>query len=150
MTALPRVAIRLSMPNEMGLVSPIRQFLGHVVREQGFGEEPAHDIEIAVSEALTNVVEHGYPPPPAVHRIDVECEVDAQRCVITLRDEGKVFDPVTAPIASISEQRRERDFHLGTLYIRRCVDEIHYATRDGRNTLTLIRYRERARQTASR
>ena len=147
------VSIHLSLPSDMGLISSIRQFVGQVVREQGFGEEDAHDVEIALSEALTNVVEHGYPPHNTAFRVDVACEIDGQKCVLTLHDEGKVFDPVSATIPPISEQRRERDFHLGTFYIRRCMDDVHYTTRDRKNTLTMTKFRgsrRASKQTADR
>lgn len=136
------VSIKLSLPSDMTLISTIRQFVGQVVRERGFEEEAAHDVEIALSEALTNVVEHGYPPNPA-HRVDVACDIDLDKCLLTLRDEGKVFDPLTAKIPPITEQRRERDFHLGTFYIKRCMDEIHYSSRGGVNTLVMTRFRHR-------
>ncbi len=135
------VSIHLSLPSDMELISSIRQFVGQVARKQGFGEEDAHDVEIALSEALTNVVEHGYPPHNTAYRVDVTCEIDASKCVLILHDEGKVFDPVSATIPPISEQRRERDFHLGTFYIRRCMDDVHYATRAQKNTLTMTKFR---------
>lgn len=139
---MSQVSIRLSMPNNLALVSSIRQFIGQVVREQGFPDEPAHDIEIALSEALTNVVEHGYPPQTQAYRIDVSCEIDHHKCVLTLHDEGKVFDPATAEIPPIAQQRRTRDFHLGTFYIKRCMDDIHYTSHAQRgNTLTMTKFR---------
>lgn len=147
------VSIKLSMPSNLALVSPIRQFIGQVVREEHFGEEGAHDIEIALSEALTNVVEHGYPKQASSYRIDVVCEIDAQKCVLILKDAGKVFDPVSAKIPPIHQQRRDRDFHLGTFYMKRCMDDLKYVSRaaDG-NVLTMTKFRNarHARQTADR
>ncbi len=141
--------LKITIPSDLNLISPLRQFVAQVLREHGFDEEAVHDVEIALSEALTNVIEHNYQLTGS-YRLDVTCIIARDKCTIEVHDEGRAFDPTTVEVPPIQEQRTKRDYHLGMMYIRRCVDELHYTAIPGGNTLTMVKYRSAAKARLSR
>ena len=64
-------------------------------READLGEEDLFALEIAVAEALTNVVRHAYenePPGPDGKDIEVRLRIDADELRVDVRDWGEKFE----------------------------------------------------------
>jgi serine/threonine-protein kinase RsbW len=117
----------------------IRDFIGEACREAGVGTSDSRGIQLAVDEACSNVVEHGYagkPPGP----IRVSFEAGGERIAVVVADRGRPFDPADAPVADVVSDWEKRPIGgLGWHLIRQLVDEIGYES-DGAagNRLTLI------------
>jgi CheY-like chemotaxis protein/anti-sigma regulatory factor (Ser/Thr protein kinase) len=107
----------------------------------------AHDaceaVRLAVEEACTNIIEHGYPnDAPGPIRLSVEA--DAGQITITISDDAPVFDPAGAPPPDLSSDWQERPIGgLGWHFIRSMMDEVRYVPGPrGGNILTLIKRTE--------
>jgi serine/threonine-protein kinase RsbW len=95
-------------------------------------------LELAVDEACTNVMEHGYPgDKPGPITIVFECDGDEVR--VRIVDHGKPFSPDLAPRPdTLSGWNRRHPGGLGWHLIRSVVDRLHYDIgADGTNRLTL-------------
>lgn len=83
--------IRLRIPSDPKYLSSIRRAIRSIANSAGFAESMADDIEVSVSEAVANAIEHGSP-----HRkqnaVVVECRVDSDKLTIRVCDEGRGFD----------------------------------------------------------
>jgi serine/threonine-protein kinase RsbW len=86
-----RLTVRLDLPREAGSVPAVRRLLRcalsvlHVERSSG------EDLEIAITEACANVVDHA----TGAETFEVSLDVATDRCSIDVRDDGPGFDPET-------------------------------------------------------
>ena len=123
----------------------IREFIEKACREAGMGEPAAFDLKLAVDEACSNIVEHGYAgmEPGAIR---VAFDSDAERAAVTITDRGQAFAPGEAPAPDLDAGWKDMRIGglgvgLGWHLIRKSVDRIAYE-RDpgGSNRLTLIKF----------
>jgi anti-sigma regulatory factor (Ser/Thr protein kinase) len=49
---------------------------------------------MAVDEALTNIIEHGYAYAGDQHQIEIICETEPERFLITISDDSPAFNPL--------------------------------------------------------
>ncbi|HHW13935.1 MAG TPA: anti-sigma F factor [Firmicutes bacterium] len=88
-----------------------------------------HDLRVAVSETVTNVVVHAY--PKRAGRVVVEAWVEAGRLIVTVQDWGKGFDP-----AAVAEPDPEEEhMGIGLQIVRACMDKVEIDSAPGRGTL---------------
>ena len=100
----------------------------------------ADALELAVDEACTNIIEHGYGGMNAGPlTLTIECDAGGARVSVT--DRGKPFAPDSAPpVDRDGSWRTRRAGGVGWHLIRSIVDDVAYQTRaDGTNRLTLVK-----------
>ena len=125
----------------------IRELVESLARTVNFPDVTIYDLVLAVDEAATNIVVHGYKSgdastprqrPPGIIEVDTRYEEPALR--VTLRDQAPAFDPTAAPVQSELPPLDERmPGGLGIFLMRKTMDELHYRrTADGWNELTLV------------
>ncbi|MEI7907638.1 MAG: ATP-binding protein, partial [Bacteroidota bacterium] len=61
----------LSIPSQTERLNDVREFVSGLARVHGFAEDDINKIAIAVDEACTNIIKHGYNFAPD-KKIDVE------------------------------------------------------------------------------
>jgi serine/threonine-protein kinase RsbW len=107
--------------------------------EGGVPEDAAFAIRLAVEEAFTNVVRHGYGKGPGPIR--VRLEVDASSVSATLVDRAPPFDPANAPRPDLEGEIEDRaEGGLGWHLIRQMMDEVRYRpVPDGGNEVTMVK-----------
>ena len=76
-----------------GSIAVVRNQVATLARECGLDARGVGDVKLAVSEAVTNAVVHGYRNGPG--RIHVSAEVVAGELVIGVRDDGDGMRPRT-------------------------------------------------------
>lgn len=132
----------IQTPGEMHYLHRIREFVAGIAEEAGISDQDIENIELAVDEACTNVIEHGYDPNEPNKDITIRMEIDSVKLVLTIIDRGKPFDPRSKKQADIKQLiDMKRDGGLGISLIKRTMDEIDYRTTpDGQNELILIKY----------
>ena len=97
------------------------------------------DLVLAVDEAATNIILHGYKDKPGV--IDIEISRKPDSISISLRDMAPSFDPTQVPPPDLSLPLEMRPpGHLGLHIIKHMVDELIYnIPPSGGNRLILIK-----------
>jgi serine/threonine-protein kinase RsbW len=85
----PRLEMTVSLPRQSHSVPVIRRLAAQILRAFGVDADDIHDVELAISEACANVIQHavdsdGY---------EVSIELAADRCAITVLDRGEGFEP---------------------------------------------------------
>lgn len=118
----------------------IRDFIEDACRRSGVERSAAFDVKLAVDEACSNIVEHGY-AGKAPGPIRVSFDAGGDRIVVAITDRGLAFDPKDAAAPDLdSDWERRRIGGLGWHLIRRSVDAMDYDTnREDGNRLTLIK-----------
>jgi serine/threonine-protein kinase RsbW len=79
----------LMFPREALSVPVTRRVLGDTLGRLGVDEDCIGDLLLAVTEACTNVLQHGGPS----HRYEVVASIDRSRCLVEVLDSGRGFDP---------------------------------------------------------
>jgi serine/threonine-protein kinase RsbW len=106
----------------------------------GLQRAKSDDIQIALAEAINNVVEHAYPDDPT-GLISIQCRMNAQRVDIEVHDAGVPFANGRPPrganpnLSGPVEHLPEGGF--GWLLIRSLAQDIFYDRHCGANALTL-------------
>ncbi len=122
----------------------IRRFVEEHATSAGFSGERLDDLVLAVDEAATNIVLHGYKDygDPASAVTEVYVRFKAPVFSVTLRDRARPFDPTATPVVDELPPLSERGpGGLGIFLIRKTMDEFRYRrTPDGWNELTLAIY----------
>ena len=98
-----------------------------------------YDLQLAVDEAVTNVIVHGYRGRRG--NIELKIEQEKDTIVVRLCDEAPPFDPTTVPPPNLTTPLEERALGgLGVYLIQQVMDEVsHRVTAKGGNELTLIK-----------
>jgi anti-sigma regulatory factor (Ser/Thr protein kinase) len=120
---------------ELRQLASMRAFLREVCQECRQDEDVMHRLELALSEAASNIILHGYEGQQ--HKsIALTIEADVGQVSLTLRHSGKPFDPETAA-EPVFDGSKESGF--GLYLIRQCVDDIQYRQDDqGRCVMHMV------------
>ena len=98
------------------------------------------DLKLAVDEACTNIITHGYQGMDP-GSIILSFRIEPDRILVQITDFGHVFEPVEAPKPDVEAALAEQELGgLGLYLIYQTMDNIDYqASQDG-NTLTFTKY----------
>lgn len=88
-----RVALTLRLPRDRVSVPVVRHLTEYALLEVGAHTSDAHDVELALTEACANVLDHAGPSDV----YDVEVVIGPYNCVIRVIDVGHGFDTATPP-----------------------------------------------------
>ncbi len=122
----------------------IGDFVTHCAQRAGLSESDVSAVQLAVDEASTNIIEHGY-GQECPSRIDITCEPINDGIKVVIYDDAEPFDIGSIPDPAINVSLEEvKPRGLGIYLMRRMMDEIHYETTPDRgNTLTMIKHRSK-------
>ncbi|WP_058557128.1 ATP-binding protein [Thiohalocapsa sp. ML1] len=124
-----------SDPQGMAWHALIEARLMPLARAAGCNDMEVFGLQLALVEAVNNIVEHAYRLTPG-QPISVGCECTPAALRFELRDEGM---PMPLPLPSGEPAPAEADGGRGWQIIRAGFPDIHYERVDGVNRLTLIR-----------
>ena len=136
--------VRLTLPGEATSVPLIRQVVDKAAIRCDFTLEQRAEIEMAVGEAVANIVEHGYATPPLRPQVEVLIQEFGDRLEITLCDYSTInFGADTAPEISPQEyMKKERKRGLGLHIIHHFMDHVEHCFVHGQgNILRMVKNR---------
>ena len=84
--------VRLSIPAKAEYITLVRLALSGLSHLRPLSEEALGDLKLAVTEACTNSVRHGYPGGEGT--VDIVYELQPDRLVVEVADDGPGFDAV--------------------------------------------------------
>ena len=126
--------LEFSMPSLSDYVGVMRLAVSGVASRLKFTIEEIEDIKIAVSEAYTNAVQHGY-NSNSDGRVVVVCNVYEDRLEIQVQDEGVGFEPTTLGTEDQkTESESKMGLGLGIAFIRNLMDESEIVSSPGKGT----------------
>jgi serine/threonine-protein kinase RsbW len=130
--------LHIILPAKLDYLENFIQSLSRWLQQNGMATEKIPRVELAVEEALVNVVRYAYEGQAG----DVELRggiADDQRFVIEIMDSGTPFDVCTLPEPDIHCSIRDRKMGgLGVFLIQRMVDELLYRREGDKNVLTMF------------
>ena len=132
-----KMGYHLTLFNDVRQISLLAGFMNRIREENNLNPGLATKINLALEEAVTNVVMYAY-PKGTKEKINLEAVRDGNTLRFTLTDRGRVFDPTAAPKANISASLKDRPIGgLGIHLVRTIMDSVTYRRAEGKNVLTM-------------
>lgn len=129
----------LTIPSRLEAIDAARRWVSDRVRAAGFGEDPVGEIELALTEALANVIEHGY-GGDASQQILLAVDLDPERLHVRVRDWGRSFDAGTYRPRDLDDPG---EGGYGVYLMDQLMDDVtREAQPDGGTLLTLTKTRK--------
>ena len=95
-------------------------------------------LRLAVEEAITNVIVHGYREQGG--EVDVTCRATRGIVEVQIEDAASPFNPLLLPEPDLTTDIEDRHVGgLGIFLIRQVMDEIVYRYENGKNILVLVK-----------
>ena len=127
----------LTLPNDVNQTPVLGDFVEEVCEAVGFDMSTTKMINLAIEEAVVNVMCYAY-PRGTEGTVEILAESNSERLKFVITDSGKPFDPTTHDEVDITLDAEDRDIGgLGIHLMRRCMDSINYERVNNKNILTL-------------
>ena len=129
----------LTLTNDLKRVPRLNTFIDEVCEANGFDMAATMQINLAIEEAVVNVMNYAY-PKGTKGDITIETKANKSELSFIISDTGKPFDPTAKAEVDITLSAEDRSIGgLGIHLIRQIMDHINYERVDGHNILTLIK-----------
>lgn len=133
---------KLSVPGRYDRLEQICDFVVQAATEAGLSDADASRCQLAVDEACTNIIEHGYGGENR-GRIEIICEGADGEMTITIQDWARRFDPSSVPEPKLSATVEDMGIGgLGIYFMRQVMDAVEFSYENGSNKLVLVKRRE--------
>jgi serine/threonine-protein kinase RsbW len=124
---------------ELPALAAFRDFIARTGKQIGIDEKTVFDLQLAVDEAATNVIQHGY---AGMNPGSLMLEVHPHRSdlQLVLTDFGHPFEPIDpgAPdVDALLESRPTGGF--GLYFIYQAMDDVEYYSDEEGNHLVLVK-----------
>ena len=131
---------RITRAAHLEALNDFREFLKeHCTVHPNVTDEILYDLQLAVDEACTNIITHGYDGMDP-GSIILDLELDTNKITLALTDFGHAFEPDNAPAPDPNQPIEERELGgFGLFFIQQSVDEMKYRTSEDGNTMTLTK-----------
>jgi len=135
---------RLSIPGVIEQVPHACNWVVRIAEDIGLDVRDINHCELAIDEAVTNIIEHGYGAEGADKVIDIVLNEQPDRITITIMDDGPPFDPLGRddpdPLSAL-EERPSHGGGWGVFFIKRLMDDVGYKYSSNRNHLMMVKER---------
>ena len=125
------------LSNDIQEMPILATFVDEVCEVMGFDANVTMQMNLAIEEAVVNVMNYAYPSGTRGN-IHIEAQSNDVRLKFTITDSGTPFDPTAKAEVDTTLSTEERPIGgLGIHLVRQIMDSINYERVDGRNVLTL-------------
>lgn len=116
----------ITLKNQLSELERLTAFLEEVVEELGIDMGLGMSIQLALEEAVANVIMYAH-PTDSEQDFTVKVLRDARGISFWLMDHGIAFDPTLLPEADVTLSAEERSIGgLGVFLVRQIMDEVSY------------------------
>lgn len=130
---------RLALNNDIAEIRKLADFIQAIAGELELSSTLAMNINMAMEEAVSNVILYAYPDGKN-HEIIVEAQTIMDTLIFKVIDTGIAFNPTLHTKANIDLPIDERPIGgLGIFLIRQVMDKIEYERIKETNILTLTK-----------
>ena len=127
----------LVLHNDVQEISKLADFVDSIAEENQLDPSLAMSLNLALEEAVTNVVLYAY-PKGTDGEVDITARLADGSLEFVISDSGIPFDPTAAPKADTTLSVQERPIGgLGIYLVREIMDDVHYERVDGKNRLSI-------------
>ena len=126
----------ITLPNDISTISQLSEFVETVCEEKGLDMALTMNLNLALEEAVVNVMSYAYPDSQGDVKVDIK--IDDQKVVSILTDSGIPFDPTQKGDVDTTLPAEERPIGgLGIHLVKQIMDKVSYQYVGNQNILTL-------------
>lgn len=125
---------------ELECLQNYRDFISESCAQNNISDDIVLDLKLAVDEACTNIIVHGYKDMDP-GSIIVSMRIDPDRILVQITDFGHVFEPVAGLKPDVEAALEDRELGgLGLYLIYQTMDDIDYQSSEEGNMLTFTKF----------
>ena len=125
--------------NQRDQVDTVRKFFDEYSKENKLTEKTVHDIQMALDELLTNIVNYGYEDSDE-HKIDVRFGINDDAVRVEIIDDSKPYNILEQENPDISLSVEDKPIGgLGIFLIKKLMSNVDYYTKEGKNHLVMTK-----------
>ena len=130
---------KLTLNNNIEETPLLAPFIDSVAEEAGIDFATAMSLNLALEEAVVNVMQYAY--PKGTHgTVDIRAVAAGEMLKLIISDSGTPFDPTKKEVVEVTQDRETRQIGgLGIHLIREIMDSISYEYANGKNVLTMCK-----------
>ena len=126
------------LPTRLAAIDDARRWASGHARRAGLDEVTIGEVEVAITEALSNVIRHSY-GGRSDERVELSLEIGADRLTLAIRDRGRPFERA---LYSPPDFDAPATGGYGVYLIEQLMDEVtRRPLEEGGTVVTLVRYR---------
>jgi serine/threonine-protein kinase RsbW len=131
--------LRITRAAELETLAVFRDFIDAACKRRGIDAQTCYALKLAMDEACTNVITHGYAGMNPGSLI-LDLEFDPQQVVVTITDFGHPFEPYEPPAPDASAAMDDRPTGgFGLFFIYSTMNHVDYRTTEEGNRLILTK-----------
>lgn len=147
----PANTLHLSIMSTIDEVRRLGLAVRRMCRQTPLDETGTYLVELSVVEAANNIIKHAYRDKEN-QELNLEIHVDQDKMQLILRDNGAPmleFSQPSCPVYDPNCIRSLPEGKMGTFLIHTIMDQVEYASENGRNVMTMTKFfADRARDEA--
>ena len=129
----------LTVDGRLESLATIADFVIKAAQASGLNEKATFEVQMAVDEACTNVINHSY-GGEGKGSIALRCKLLDGDFVVSIRDRGRPFEPDAIPPPDLTCSLAERcNGGLGLYFMRKLMDEVRFHFAADGNELTMVK-----------
>ena len=128
----------IKVPARLQDINRICEAVAIEAEHAGFDERTVYACQLAVCEAVENIVVHGYGPDQS-GTITASISSRPSELTIELSDRAPAYNPTDVEISPPTPPEDPPVGGLGLYILHRVMDEIHYERKRGQNLLYLFK-----------
>ncbi len=130
-------SLSLKIGNDLNELAVLCREVHNFLEDEKVPAAPVYKIDLSIEEMLTNVIKYSYDDNDR-HEISVYLQIDPDRILLEMRDDGHEFNPLEAPLSDLSDEiELRRVGGMGIHLTRTMVDAISYL-RDGNTNMVAV------------
>jgi serine/threonine-protein kinase RsbW len=139
-SGLPPRSVALRTDSRLENVELLARAVRGLAAAAGVEARACARVELAVAEAVNNVIRHAYQRRPGLP-VEVVFTLDEDRFTLEVVDEGTPMEPRRAPVLDFDPGDLERlpEGGMGLFIIHSVMDQVEYRSAGGRNSLLMTR-----------
>ena len=131
--------LSLQIINNRPEIRNLRNHFDSFAKDNEFPAKVIHDVQLALDEVVTNIVEYGYDDDDT-HIIDVKFRFENRSLQINIIDDANPYNILDKEKPDISQSLDDKPIgELGILLVKHLMTNIGYEYKDGMNHLSLTR-----------
>ncbi len=130
---------QLVLHNDIRQIPELATFVEHIANEANMDVSTALSVNLALEEAVTNVMLYAY-PKNTKGQVDIKASILPEKIRFVITDSGIPFDPTEKEDVNVDLSLEDRPIGgLGIFLVRNIMDQIAYCRKDGKNILSMIK-----------
>lgn len=132
--------LRMTIKSRLEQVSHVGASVRGILKDVISDDVAAYKIEVAVAEAINNVIKHAY-GLERDHEIEIEMSLSSERVIFTIYDTGKAmqFPEVSGINYDPGDRPRLPEGGMGIPLMKSIMDHVSYSRREGKNCIILCK-----------